>query len=98
MVVRTRKTSGQQNAVWQKQKSYAKDAGERLKMATEEATRKFVSLSSGKLAGAQQGISGDINKKYMLHGNSRDRSREKHMLAVWTVQQLIAKEQVSAPP
>ena len=76
VVVRTRKTSGQQNAVWQNQKSYAKDVGERFKMATKEATQKFVSLSSGKLTGTQQGIIDDLNKKYMLHGNGRDGSRE----------------------
>ena len=98
VVVRTRKTSGQQNAVWQNQKSYAKDVGERLKMATKEATQKFVSLSSGKLTGTQQGIIDNLNKKYMLHGNGRDGSREKHILGVRTVQRLVAKEQVGVTP
>ena len=51
-------------------------------MATKEATQKFVSLSSGKLTRTQQGFVGDLNKTYMLHGNGRNGSREKHMLVV----------------
>ena len=72
VVVQTRKTSGQQNAVWQNQKSYVKDVGERLKMATKEATQKFVNLSSVKLTGTQQGIIDNLNKKYMLHGKRQE--------------------------
>ena len=63
-----------------------------------EATHQFVGLSSGKLIRAQQGIVDNLNKKYMLHGNGRNGSRKKHMLAVQTIQQLVAKEKVGVTP
>ena len=95
--IRSRRTSGNLNTEWRNDKRYAEDTLERLKRATKEATQQFVDLKAGRLKGTtQQKIVDVLNKKYHLIG--RDESRERHVLAVRTIQRLVANRQVGVTP
>ena len=92
VVVRTWRTSGQQNAEWRNDIAYEGDTGKRHTMATKEATQMFVDLSKGEIEGTQLEIITRINNKYYLNGEGRENSREKHILNVRTIQRLVKKE------
>ena len=57
----------------------------------------FVELREGKRKGTQQGIIDSLNKKYNLCGEGRD-TREKHMLALRTVQRLVGDKKIGVTP
>jgi len=98
VVVRTRRTSGQQNAEWRNDIAYEGDTGKRYTMATKEATQMFVDLSKGEIEGTQLEIITKINDKYHLDGEGRENSREKHRLSLRTIQRLVKQEQIGITP
>ena len=98
VVVKTWRTSGQQNAEWRNDIAYEGDTGKRYTMATKEATQMFVDLSKGEIEGTQLEIITKINDKYHLNGEGRENSREKHMLHVRTIQRLVKNEQIGVTP
>merc|ERR1711957_1094490 len=98
VVVRTRRTSGQQNAEWRNDIAYEGDTGKRHTMATKEATQMFVDSSKGDIEGSQLGILAHLNNKYHLDGEGRENSREKHRLSLRTIQRLVKKEQIGVTP
>ena len=100
VVVRTQKTNLQKNAQWHNEKSHEENVGERRKAATKEATKIFAELAAGRVTNqkTQQKYIDKLNRQDSLDSEGRENTREKDMLATWTIRRLVTAGAIGTTP